>query len=141
MGRLKTNKLMKKTFFSNPYSQYLINMIVISISILIYSLILINRSPNFLRQLSMFVRNSNTILLPVMFLVLLIVYSIQGNVGKFLAFSTTLAFFSLALAGAWALGVTESGILSGVVPMFDSSHYYIDASRLLIGANFGMVHN
>ena len=129
---------MKKTFFTTPYMQHLINAIIISFSILLYSLILLNHSPNFLRTISGFVRNSITLLVPIMFLVLIVVFHIQGYIGKFLALSTTLSFFSLALAGAWALGVTESGILSGVVPMFDSSTYYIDGFRLLLGEDFSM---
>lgn len=129
---------MKKKVFFSPYIRHLINAVIILISLLLYSLILLNRSPNSLRQLSMLVRNSHTILVPTMFLVLVIVFRLQGQIGKFLALSTTLAVFSLSLAGAWALGVTESGILSGVVPMFDSSTYYIDASRLLIGEDFSL---
>ena len=47
-----------------------------------------------------------------------------------------LSIFALALAGVWADGKTEAWLISGVLPMFDATNYYIDALRLLAGGQF-----
>jgi hypothetical protein len=110
----------------------------VGFSLLAYSLILLNRSPNFLRPLGMTARTGYVVVAPVVFLLFYSVFQLQGRWGRFLSFALTLAVFALALAGAWAAGTTESGILSGVVPMFDSASYYTDALRLLAGDEFSV---
>lgn len=110
--------------------------LAIGFAVLIYCLILINRSPNFLRPLSMLVRTGYTLTAPAVFIILYIVFRLPGAWGRFLSWAFILSLFALALAGAWASGTTESGILSGVIPMFDSATYYVDALRLLVGDAF-----
>jgi len=113
-------------------------VLLVGFSLLVYSLILLNRSPNFLRPLSMFARTGYTLATPVLFASFYIVFRLRAGPGKFFSLVLTLAVFSLVLAGAWASGTTESGILNGVVPMFDSASYYTDALRLLAGDEFSV---
>ena len=106
---------------------------VVIVAITIFWLIAINRSPNILRPLSMALRGGYTIIVPSIFIVLYIAYRIRGRIGNFLASTLTLSIFAFALAGGWALGVTESGLFSGVIPMLDSSGYYTGSLSLLVG--------
>jgi len=130
---------MKKLYIFFQNNQFLGNVIITLVSILVYSLVLINRSPNALRPMSMVVRTGYAIFVPSLYLIFVLVFRIQTQLGKFLSLTTTLVVFALALAGAWTLGVTEAGILSGVIPMFDSTTYYMDALRLLNGENFSVI--
>ena len=130
--------MMEKSKFIFQNNQFLGNAFIVLVSILVYSLVLINRSPNFLRPMSMLVRTGYTILVPSLYLIFAFVFRIQTQLGKFLSLTITLVVFALALAGAWASGVTESGILSGVIPMYDSTTYYMDALKLLNGENFSI---
>ncbi|MFZ5819941.1 MAG: hypothetical protein ACOYYJ_08565 [Chloroflexota bacterium] len=127
------NKLPKNSIYNTIKA-----VLLVGFSLLVYSLILLNRFPNFLRPLSMFVRTGYTLAAPVLFVFFYIAFRLRGGLGKFFSLAFTLAVFALALAGAWAAGTTESGILSGVVPMFDSASYYVDALRLLAGDEFSV---
>lgn len=106
------------------------------VSISLFWVITINRSPNFLRSFSTRLRTGYTTIVLVLFVVLYLVIRIRGWVGSLLSISLITAIFALALAGAWVAGTTESGLLSGVIPMFDSANYYQDALRLLAGQPF-----
>jgi hypothetical protein len=106
------------------------------VSILGFWLITINRSPNILRPLSMLARTGYTVVIPCLYAAFYLVFRLKGWTGSFLSLFLTLSVFALALAGAWATGLTESGLLSGVIPMFDSATYYADSLRLLAGKEF-----
>ncbi len=110
--------------------------IYLLVSIAVFWIIAINRSPNVLRPLSMLLRTGYTLIIPITFLVLYLAFRIKGWLGNLLSLLLVLSIFALALAGAWATGKTESGLLSGVIPMFDSAHYYGDSLRLLAGHEF-----
>ena len=111
-------------------------VLILFFAIFVFWIIIANRSPNFLRPLSMLLRTGYTVVVPSIYFVLYLAFRIKGWPGNLLSLSLTLTIFGLALAGAWASGQTESGILSGVVPMFDSTGYYSDAQRLLAGQRF-----
>ena len=113
--------------------------LIFSISILVFWAITINRSPNLLRPLSMLFRTGYTLIIPILFVALYLAFRLRGWTGYFLSLLLTLSMFALALSGAWASGKTESGLLSGVIPMFDSANYYLDALRLMAGAKFSIV--
>ncbi|GAB4503237.1 MAG: hypothetical protein Fur0043_02290 [Anaerolineales bacterium] len=108
------------------------------VSLLAYTLILSNFFLPLLRPLSLLARFGYTLTAPILFVLFYGVFRLRGGWGRFLSFFFVLTVFALALAGAWASGVTESGILSGVVPMFDSASYYTDALRLLAGDAFSL---
>lgn len=105
------------------------------IAFFIFVLILINRSPNPLRPLSMNVRFGFTLAIPLIFIVLYLSFRIRGWVGDLISLTATLALFALALAGMWASGHTQSTVLSGLIPLTDAQNYYVDALRLLAGRN------
>ena len=111
-------------------------IISLLLSILVFWLITINRSPIILRPLSMLMRTGYTAIIPILYVALYLVFRLRGWIGHFLSLLMALSIFALALAGAWATGQTESGLLSGVIPMFDSATYYIDSLRLLVGKEF-----
>ncbi len=106
-------------------------------SVLAYALILSNFFPLLLRPLSLFARFA-IFTAPVLFLLFYGVLWLRSRWSEGLSLFLILSVFALALAGAWAAGVTESGILSGLVPMFDSASYYTDALRLLAGDEFSL---
>lgn len=102
-------------------------------AVLAFVLILLNRSPNVLRPLSLSARTGFNLTVLLLFLILYISFRLQGWVGKALSLTMTLALFALALAGLWATGQTQSIVLNGIVPLYDASNYYTDALRLLAG--------
>ena len=110
--------------------------IILFLSVFAFWIIISNRSPNLLRPLSMLLRTGYTVVLPLIYLALYLAFRLKGWLGNLLSLLLTLSIFALALAGAWASGQTESGILSGVIPMFDSTDYYTDALRLLASQEF-----
>ena len=105
--------------------------VFIIVPLIIYFGIVINRSPNFLRPLSLTVRFSFLSLIPVLTLLLWGVFSIKGWWGRLLSFSTILALFALALAGIWASGQSDALIMTGLLPISDARGYYLDANLLL----------
>jgi hypothetical protein len=131
---LKTEKFA----FLSKYLKILQPIASMSMALFIYIFILLNRSPGLLRPISMVIRTGYTIVFPVMLLVLYLTFRLRGWIGSLLSPSVTLAIFALGLAGLWASGLTESGILSGVVPMFDSTSYYLDGLRMLQGQAFSV---
>jgi hypothetical protein len=102
-------------------------------AISIFVLILLNRSPNLLRPLSLSARTGFNLTVLLLFLLVYISFRLQGWVGKALSLTSTLALFALALAGLWATGQTQSVVLNGIVPLYDAADYYTDALRLLGG--------
>jgi hypothetical protein len=107
--------------------------VVFIIGFLIYSLILINRQPIFLRPASIAVRYSFTLVLPLVFLGIYLAYLIPGWPGKIISFTTTLALFSLALAGLWTSGHSEQYVIASLLPWVDAHHYYTGALSILEG--------
>jgi hypothetical protein len=105
----------------------------IVLAIAVFFLILLNRSPNLLRPLSLSARTGFNFVLLLLFLLLYLSFRLQGWIGKLLSLTLTLALFALALAGLWATGQTQSIVLSGIVPLYDAANYYTDALRLLAG--------
>jgi hypothetical protein len=105
--------------------------IVVAVSVFV--LILINRSPNLLRPLSLSARTGFNFVALVLFLFLYLSFRLHGWIGRALSLILTLSLFALALAGLWATGQTQSIVLSGIVPLYDAAEYYTDALRLLAG--------
>src|ERR1035437_7236996 len=107
--------------------------VVLIIGFLIYTLILINRQPIFLRPISIAVRYSFTLVLPLVFLGIYLAYLIPGSPGKIIIFMATLSLFSLALAGLWTSGHSEQYVIASLLPWVDAHHYYTDALNILEG--------
>lgn len=99
----------------------------------IFTLILLNRTPNFLRPLSMNMRFGFTWIIPLLVVVLFLSFQMPGWLGKSLRLMAALSMFALALAGVWASGHTQSTYISGLIPLYDAQVYYVDALRLLAG--------
>lgn len=110
--------------------------IFLCVGALLFWVIAGNRSPNLLRPLSMFARTGYALVAPSIYLVLYLAFRSKGWLGSLFALTLTMSVFALALAGVWAAGTTESGLLGGVIPMFNSANYYNDALRLLMGYEF-----
>jgi len=107
--------------------------------LLVFSLILGNWLPGFFRPLSLHLRTGLNIPVLLLFLFLYFSFRLPGWAGRLASLTLTVALFALALAGLWAIGQTQSTVLSGVVPLFDAGDYYMDALRLLSGQDFGVV--
>jgi hypothetical protein len=110
----------------------------ILVSIVIFSLVLANRSPNFLRPLSMSLRTGFGLVIPVTTLAIFFTFRIPGRIGEFIAMTVTLGLFAMPLAGLWAAGETQTTVLNGIIPMADAADYYMDALRLLSGDKFSI---
>jgi hypothetical protein len=126
--RLDSAKLpafLKKTWMQNAF------WIVLAVSVFV--LILLNRSPNLLRPVSLSARTGFNFVILLLFLLLYLSFRLQSWIGRILSLTMTLALFALALAGLWAIGQTQSVVLSGIVPLYDAADYYVDALRLLAG--------
>lgn len=116
---------LKKTWVQEAF------WIVLAVSV--FAWILLNRSPNILRPLSLSARTGFNFAVILLFLILYGTFRLRGGVGRALSLTMTLALFALALAGLWATGQTQSTILNGIVPLYDAADYYTDALRLLAG--------
>jgi hypothetical protein len=127
-GSAKLLAFLKKTSVQETFR------IILSVSIFV--LILLNRSPNFLRPISLYSRTGFNAALVLFFLLLYITFRLQGWIGRTLSLTLTLALFAFALAGLWAIGQTQSTVLNGIVPLFDAADYYTDALRLLAGQDY-----
>jgi hypothetical protein len=103
------------------------------LSVSLFTLILLNRSPNVLRPISLYSRTGFNVALGLIFLLVYITFRLRGWIGRLLSITLTLALFAFALAGLWAIGQTQSIVLNGIVPLFDASAYYADSLRLLAG--------
>jgi hypothetical protein len=130
---LRLDAAKRTTSLKNTWLQEAL-WIVLSVSV--FALILLNRSPNLLRPLSLHARTGFNVILLLLFLLLYISFRLRGWAGKALSLTLTLALFALALAGLWAIGQTQSTVLNGIVPLFDAADYYTDALRLLAGQDF-----
>ena len=113
--------------------------VIVLIPLIAFLFFTFNRDLIFLHSLSMVLRTGYTIVIPSVFVILYLTFRIHGWLGELVSLFVTLSIFGLALTGIWASGQTESGILSGVIPMFDSTDYYVDSLRLLAGKEFSEI--
>ena len=104
----------------------------LAIGILVFSLILLNRSPNLLRPISMSLRTGFGLIIPITGLLIYITYRMPGRIGELLSVTATMALFAFPLAGLWASGLTQSVVLSGLIPIADATSYYVDALRIMV---------
>ncbi len=114
------------------------HLICFAISVIVFGLILLNRSPNFLRPLSMSLRTGFGLVIPAATLFVYLAFRVPGRIGELTAMATVLSLFAAPLAGLWASGQTQSTVLSGLIPLYDASAYYIDALRLINGQDFSI---
>jgi hypothetical protein len=122
----------------NPLKSGLWQGLSLLISILTFSLILLNRSPNFLRPLSMSLRTGFGLVIPATALVVYLAFRLPGRVGELASLTITLSLFAMPLAGLWASGQSQSTLLSGLIPLSDAKDYYLDALSLLNGHDFSV---
>lgn len=108
----------------------------IAVAVSVFSLILINRSPNLLRPLSLSLRTGFGLVIPAAALLVYIAFRVPGRFGWTLALTATMALFAFPLAGLWASGQTQSTVISGLIPLYDAGSYYDDAVRLMDGQEF-----
>src|SRR5687768_4851217 len=110
--------------------------VCITISLIVFGLILLNRSPNFLRPLSKALRTGFGLVIPVATLLVYLAFRVPGRIGELIAMTTVLSLFAMSLAGLWASGQTQTTVLSGLIPLTDAGGYYIDALGLINGQDF-----
>lgn len=112
--------------------------IILAIAISVFVVILVNRSPNVLRPLSISMRSGFSVSLGLYLAVLYLSFRWKGWLGRLFSLALTLALFAFPLAGLWAVGQTQPTVFNGIVPLFDASDYYSDALRLLAGQDFSV---
>ncbi len=110
--------------------------LVVAVSVFI--LILLNRSPNFLRAISLPLRAGLNLTVGLYFLILYLAFRLRGWSGQLLSLTLTLALFAFPLAALWAIGQSQPTVFNGIVPLFDASEYYGDTLRLLAGQDFSV---
>jgi len=126
---MMTNKSIQKI------GPILLQLLFLGISAAVFALILLNRSPNFLRPLSMSLRTGFGLVIPLTAVVLYLAFRIPKRAGDLFSMAATLALFALPLAGFWASGQSQSTTLSGLIPLSDAASYYNDSLRILAGQN------
>ena len=102
-------------------------------ALLLFTLVLLNRSPNLLRPLSMNIMFGFGLTIPLVLAILLLAFQSPGWQGSLVRLVASLSLFALALAGVWAAGYTQSVSISGLIPLYDAQSYYVDSLRLLAG--------
>ncbi|MFN8413060.1 MAG: hypothetical protein U0Z26_11790 [Anaerolineales bacterium] len=128
----------KNNIFLDKINYILWQAICLLTSSFFFIFILLNRSPNFLRPLSMSLRTGFGIIIPITAFVVYFAFRIPGRSGEIISLSLTMSLFAFPLAGLWASGQTQSTVLSGIIPFFDAESYYIDALRLINGSKFSI---
>ncbi len=127
-----------KNEFIHKLKPVLWQLLFLGISAVLFALILMNRSPNFLRPLSMSLRTGFGLVIPVTAFIVYLAFRIPGRLGDFAALAISLSLFAMPLAGLWASGQSQSTVLSGLIPLFDAQSYYMDALRLMDGSFFSI---
>jgi len=122
--------------FTNKIHPLLWQLICLTISVAFFILVLINRSPNFLRPLGFSLRTDFWPIIPVTALFVYLVFRIPGRIGEVSTWAVVMVLFALPLAGMWAFGHTQTSTLSGLIPLNDAKGFYMDALRLTYGTNF-----
>lgn len=120
---------------NNRISPLAWQFLCLTISTLIFLLILTNRSSLPLRVLSTALRTGFGIVIPLATLVIYGTFRLPGQTSELVALTATMSLFGLALAGLWISGDTQSVVLNGLIPLTDAAGYYSDATRLLYGAD------
>lgn len=129
-----SNKLNSSTYIENIPPR-IWQTLCLGVSILVFILILVNRSPFLLRPVSMALRLGFGMVIPLAGLVMYAAFRIPGRYGELFALTATMALFALGLAGLWASGNTQSVVLNGLIPLTDAVGYYTDATRLQYGVD------
>jgi hypothetical protein len=70
------------------------------------------------------------------FLLYLIFSLFPGTIKNTLIFSFIAFLFAISVAGLWGSGQSEQYLIGGIIPFSDARFYYMDARRLLEGAQF-----
>ena len=120
---------------NNRVSLLIWQSLCLIVSILIFVLILTNRSALPLRAVSTALRTGFGVVILLATLVIYGAFRIPGRTGELAALTATMSLFGLALAGLWISGDTQSVVLNGLIPLTDAAGYYTDATRLLYGAD------
>ena len=107
-------------------------VICLLFSLGLYTLIMVNRSPNLLRPISMALRTGVGLVIPITTLVLYAVFRVKDRPGDLLSMAATLSLFAMPLAGLWASGLSQSVTISGLLPLTDASFYYQDSLRIIM---------
>ena len=121
------NKFIQKI---NPYVWQVLCLIV---SIASYTLIVINRSPNFLRPASMALRTGFGLVIPIAAIALYLAFRLPNRMGELISMTVTTSLFAMPLAGLWASGQSQSVTVSGLIPLTDAAFYYQDSLRIIMG--------
>lgn len=111
-------------------------LICLTISLVLFSLVFLTRSPGFLRPFGIALRTDFWPIVPLTALLVYVIYRIPGRIGELSAFAIVMILFALGLAGLWASGNTQTSTISGLIPMNDARSYYVDALRLTHGTSF-----
>ncbi len=114
------------------------NFLSLVVATSVFTFIILNRSPNFLRTISLPLRAGLDLTVGLYFVVLYFAFRLQGRFGQFFSLTLTLALFAFPLASLWAIGQSQPTVFNGIVPLFDAAEYYGDALRLLTGQNFSV---
>lgn len=120
---------------NNRISGMIWQSLCLTASVLVFVLILTNRSSLPLRPLSVALRTGFGVVIPLATLVIYGTFRIPGRTGGLIALTASMSLFGLALAGLWVSGDTQSVVLNGLIPLTDAAGYYTDATRLLYGAD------
>ena len=113
-------------------------IILLVVPVMVYTLVLINRSPNLLRPASLAVRFSFNGVILIILLLFWGSFSIKGWPGRWISLTLVLGVFGLALAGIWASGQSDALIMTGLLPVSDAQGYYLDAQLLLNGQPYSV---
>jgi hypothetical protein len=126
--------------FIHKIKPLLWQILFLGISAALFSLILVNRSPNLLRPVSMSLRTGFGLVIPLTALILYLAFRTcsANRLGYLVGMAATLSLFAMPLAGLWASGQSQSTVLSGLIPLFDAGTYYMDALRLMNGSPFSI---
>ena len=119
-----------------PQRSIVSDFLFLVMAVSVFILILINRSPNFLRAVSLPLRAGLDLTVGAYFVILYLAFRLRGWTGQLLSLTLTSALFAFPLAGLWAIGQSQPTVFNGIVPLFDASEYYGDALRLLTGHDF-----
>ena len=121
-----------KKIISKP-SPIVWQAVCLLISLGLYTLIVVNRSPNLLRPMSMALRTGFGLVIPITSLVVYAAFRVKDRLGDLLSMAATLCLFAMPLAGLWASGQSQSVTISGLLPLTDASFYYQDSLRIIMG--------
>lgn len=118
----------------NSGNQWLLPIVIATISFLVYAGILIIGVP---QQISFISTGYGlSISLPAFIIVafsLYLAYRQPGWIGTLISLCLTLGLFALPLSGLWSTGTTHGYAIGGLLPVSDAAGYYSSALRVLDG--------